>query len=178
MKRKIFEMGVFVLLVGLGVATRVLPHEPNVTAVVAISLFAGFFMRRASFAIGVPLVSMLISDVVLGAYDYRTMALVYASLLAPIFYRAVLKKRLSLSTVGAGVLGSSTLFFVVTNFAVWLFSGMYSHDLAGLGECYVAAIPFFRNGLLGDLAWTAGLFGTYSLVTRGMKYFRPSLRAA
>jgi hypothetical protein len=56
---------------------------------------------------------------------------------------------------------SSVIFFVVTNFAVWLTSGMYPLDAAGLTKCYVAALPFFQNTLIGDLLWTAALFGSF-----------------
>ena len=59
---------------------------------------------------------------------------------------------------------ASVLFFVASNFAVWLFSGMYTLDGAGLTRCYTAALPFFRNTLLGDALWTSLLFGTYALV--------------
>src|SRR5262245_35392811 len=51
-------------------------------------------------------------------------------------------------------LASSVTFFLTTNFAVWAFEGIYSHDLAGLTACYVAALPFFKNTIIGDLFWT------------------------
>jgi len=54
---------------------------------------------------------------------------------------------------------SSVLFFVTSNFAVWMFSGIYARDIAGLVKCYIAALPFFQNTLMGDLLWTALLFG-------------------
>ena len=54
-------------------------------------------------------------------------------------------------------------FFLTTNFAVWAFEGIYSHDLAGLTACYVAALPFFKNTVIGDLFWTCALFGGYQL---------------
>ena len=50
-------------------------------------------------------------------------------------------------------------FFVTSNFAVWMFSGIYARDIAGLVKCYIAALPFFQNTLMGDLFWTAVLFG-------------------
>jgi hypothetical protein len=56
-------------------------------------------------------------------------------------------------------LGSSLFFFTSTNFAVWVSSGMYAHDLDGLIRCYVAALPFLQNTVVGDMFWTALLFG-------------------
>lgn len=40
----------------------------------------------------------------------------------------------------------------------------YPKTGAGLIECYVAAIPFFKNTLLSDLFYTALLFGGLALV--------------
>jgi hypothetical protein len=61
---------------------------------------------------------------------------------------------------------SSVLFFVVTNFAVWLGSGMYTADIKGFVECYVMAIPYFGNTLAGDLFYCTVLFGSYVLLKR------------
>lgn len=165
MKTRLAEIGMFVLLVALGVAGRMLPHEPNFTPFAAIALFSGYFMRRTSFALCVPLAALLISDAWTGVYDYKVMVVVYACLMAPVLFRAVLKRQMSAWTVGLGAVGASTLFFVATNFAVWAFSGMYEHTGAGLLRCYVSALPFFQNTLLGDVVWSAVLFGTYAFVT-------------
>lgn len=59
-------------------------------------------------------------------------------------------------------LGSSVFFFVVTNFAVWVQSGMYAHTWSGLVRCYTMALPFFRNTILGDAFYTAALFLVYT----------------
>jgi hypothetical protein len=57
------------------------------------------------------------------------------------------------------MLPCSLLFFVLSNFAVWAFSGMYALDWQGLTACYVAALPFLQNTIAGDMFWTAVLFG-------------------
>jgi hypothetical protein len=67
----------------------------------------------------------------------------------------------------AAMIASSLLFFAATNFAVWAFDGMYPMTLQGLGECYVAALPFLDRTVFGDLAWCAALFGGAWLVQRG-----------
>jgi hypothetical protein len=59
---------------------------------------------------------------------------------------------------------ASILFFVITNFAVWAFSGMYPKTAFGLGEAYFLAIPFFRNTILGDLFYNGVFFGVYNLL--------------
>ncbi len=68
---------------------------------------------------------------------------------------------------------ASVLFFIITNFGAWLVGNLYPKTLAGLVSCYVAAIPFFRNTLLGDAVYTLVLFGGFALVQR----YLPVLRA-
>ncbi len=148
-------------LVGLDVAARLLPHAPNLTPVAASAVFAGVVLRSKISALAVPLSAMLLGDLVLGGYDWRVMSVVYASLALPaLLGRLGRGRRLVLAPI---VLSSSLIFFVTTNFAVWAFSGMYPGDLAGLVRCYVAALPFLQNTVLGDVAWSAALFGAWWL---------------
>ena len=63
-----------------------------------------------------------------------------------------------LGTLGAGVSGSA-LFFLLTNFAVWLQGDFYPMTTAGLLACYVAAIPFFHHTLIATLLFGLALFG-------------------
>ena len=72
------------------------------------------------------------------------------------------------------VLASSVLFFVVSNLAVWVVSTSYPKTWGGLVTCYVAAIPFFRNTLLGDGLYVSVLFGGLALA----EYRIPALREA
>lgn len=73
------------------------------------------------------------------------------------------RRRTALRIAGAALI-SSLVFFTVTNFGVWAFDSLYPKTLPGLVACYVAAIPFFRNTLLGDLIYTATLFGGFRLL--------------
>ena len=70
-------------LIGFDVAARLLWHVPNVSPVAASALFAGMMLRRRSLALVVPLAALLIGDAVLGFYDWRVMAVVYAALTLP-----------------------------------------------------------------------------------------------
>jgi hypothetical protein len=68
--------------------------------------------------------------------------------------------------VAAGVLLGPTSFFLVSNYAVWASGWMYPRTLGGLGACFVAALPFYRNDLLST-GLVAGLaFGVPVLVRR------------
>ena len=66
--------------------------------------------------------------------------------------------------IGAGALGASLTFFVASNFGTWLTSGMYSHDIAGLIQCYVAALPFLRTTIVSDLLFSGLLLSAYEVV--------------
>lgn len=149
---------------------RFLPHPPNVSPVLAISLFAGatFTDRRLMFI--VPLLAMLLSDLVLGMHD--TMVYVYAALGLSVMMGMWLQSRRSVVLVTGVTLGASLMFFIVTNFGVWL-SGIHQYpmDAQGLMQSYVAGIPFLQNSILGNLFFTALIFGSYELIKR----YQPSL---
>jgi hypothetical protein len=145
-------------LVALDVVARLTPHAPNFTPVAGSALFAGVALRSRSLAPAVPLAAMLVSDLVLGSYDWRVMGVVYAALALPALLGMWARTR-SAALLAPLALCSSLLFFVSTNFAVWAWSGMYAHDLGGLIRCYVAALPFLQNTVMGDMFWTALLFG-------------------
>ena len=162
-------------LIGLDVLARVLPHAPSFSPVAASALFAGMVIARR-FALAVPLTAMLLSDLILGFDGWTMRLVVYAALTVPAVFGLMARDvRWPLAFPLAAA--SSVIFFVVTNFAVWLTSGMYSTDAAGLAKCYIAALPFFQNTLIGDLLWTAALFGSLWIV-RVAFGFRRTQRAA
>ena len=79
--------------------------------------------------------------------------------------------------VVAGTIANSLIFFALTNFAVWAFSGMYPMTLQGLAQCYVAALPFLDTTVFGDLFWAAVLFGGAWLVQHAPALMRRSVLA-
>lgn len=153
------ELPVATCLVGLDVVARLMPQAPNFTPVAASAVFAGMVFRNRVLAMTTPIFAMLLSDFVLGSYDWRIMSVVYVSLALPAIL-GMWGRRFQVPIVLAPlVLFSSLAFFATTNFAVWTFGGMYPSDLAGLVHCYAAALPFLQNGVMGDIFWTTMLFG-------------------
>lgn len=153
-------------LIALDVAARLLPHAPDFTPVAASALFAASVLRVRPLALFVPALGLLIGDAMLGFYNAPIMAAVYGALTLPAC-AAFLPQQLHRARVIAPLLvASSFIFFLVTNFAVWAFSPMYEANAAGLLKCYVAALPFLRNMLTGDLLWGLALFGGYWLAQR------------
>lgn len=153
-----------VILMVIGVSTRLLPHAWNFAPIAAIALFSGVYLGKR-YAIILPLVVMAISDLMIGFYGWRLMLAVYGSYALIGLLGVLIKKYKSLETVIAGSIVSSILFFLLTNWAVWQFSAWYGKSLSGLLECYVMALPFFRNTLLGDLFFVGILFGVYETVS-------------
>lgn len=146
-------------LIAAATLLRLAPHPPNVQPIDALALFGGAILP-GPWAFAVPLGAVALSDAVLGFYGIG-MIWVYASyVLMIVLGRAVLRRRRSvLSTAGAAIV-SAILFYLITDFGEWL-GPLYPHTLAGLAASYTAAIPFFRNSVVSDLAYALALFGVY-----------------
>lgn len=156
-----------VLLVFLGVAMRLLPHPANFAPITAIALFGGMYLPR-KYAFILPIAAVFLSDLWLG-FDFGSMWAVYGSFLLSGLIGLYIRKHKSVSTVVLGSVTASVAFFLITNFAVWIGTSMYSKDIAGFINCYVAAIPFYRNTLMGDLFFTGLFVGGYELIQRVLK---------
>nr|NUR38328.1 hypothetical protein [Sphingomonas sp.] len=150
---------------------RLVPHPPNFTPIGAMALFSGAYLGRKVLAFAAPLGALLLSDLVLGFYHGQ--ATVYFSVALIVMIGIVALTRKSPLRVGAAAIISSIVFFVITNFGMWLFSGFYPRTLGGLEACYVAAIPFFQNTVAGDLFYATLLFGGFRLA----ELLMPRLRA-
>jgi hypothetical protein len=161
----------FVLLVGIAVASRLLPHAPNFTALIAVGLLAAALFRSRILAAAVPMAAMVISDAVIGGYDARLMLAVYGAMMLPLALRPLLFGRAMVLRVGAASILCSVLFFAITNGAVWAFGSMYEPSAAGLAACFAAALPFFKYQLAGDLTYSLVLFGLAAALPK----FAPSL---
>lgn len=163
-------------LITVGAAGRLLAVQAelvNVSPVGAIALFCGATFASRRHAVLIPMLAMLVSDLLLygikyqqfAAESWKTALLVYLGFALMTGLGGLLRKRRGLLRLtGVSLLGS-LVFFVLSNLAAWLFFDMYPRTLAGLVECYAAAIPFFRgqspllNSLVSDLVFTAALFG-------------------
>ena len=165
---KTFFFAFLLALVGISIVVRLLPHPPNFAPIAALALFAGAYASKISkWYLFLPLAAMLISDLFVGFYEWKIMAVVYASFLTiGLSGFLVQKYKSATGRIGAIVfttLTGSILFFLATNFAVWAFSGMYVPTLEGLLLSYYMALPFFKFTLLGDLFYVALFFGVYEL---------------
>ena len=145
---------------------RILPHPPNVSPVAAMALFGGAYFSDRRVAFIVPFLALLLSDVLIGLHD--TMVYVYAGFALTVVIGVWIGQKLNISRIAIAVLVTSGLFFVITNFGAWVTSGLYPMTAEGLLQAYIAAIPFFQNSLLGNLVFTALLFGGYALLQKNV----------
>jgi len=164
-------------LAAFGIAARLLPHEFNFSPLGAIALFCGFMLQPRWAALAAPVAIALAGDVLLYAlYGTRfapEMAFVYPSYALAAGIGGWLRQRWNALTTLGGALASSTTFFIITNLGCWLMGfilpatyNLYAHDLGGLWDCYVMALPFYRATFLSDMVFTTILFGSYYLLTR------------
>lgn len=158
------------IMIFAGAMMRLIPHWPNFTPITAIALFGGTFLKRKDLAFLVPVAAMLLSDLVIGFHS--TMFTVYITFIAIVAMGLVLKSRLTVVNTLTASLSASVVFYLVTNFASWT-SGLmpYPMNVAGLMQAYIAGLPFFFNGILGDLFYTSVMFGAVYLVSRRQEVY-------
>ena len=101
------------------------------------------------------------TDLVLGLYS--SMAFVYASLVLITILSNKMSKFLNLKTLLIFGLAGATIFFIFSNFGVWLLGGLYPKNMSGLIECYIMAIPFFKNTLMSTILFSYITFIVYKV---------------
>jgi hypothetical protein len=151
---------VLVSFVLVAILMRLVPHPPNVAPITAVALFAGTFFDKKHWAVLMPLLAMVFTDIFLG-FSMIT-PVVYLSFLA-ITVVGMLFKKMNFGTV----LLSSLVFFVLTNLGVWVLH--YPLTPEGLMTCFTLAIPFFINSLLGDFFFSALLLFGYRFAAQRMQ---------
>jgi hypothetical protein len=173
----------WIVLVALGVCGRLWQPGWNVTPMAGVAIAAGAVFPNAVVAASVPLVALAVGNLVLPGYGSLAMAaVVYAATVWPILLGRFVAINGGLKSVGwiaaaGGALASSLVFFVTTNLAYWWLSSEYPHTAAGLAQCYVAALPFYRWMPVGDLAWTAVILASISAVTAALRASRATVAA-
>ena len=155
-------------LVGSAALARLIPHPPNFTPIGAMALFGGACVADRRLALLLPLAALFLSDLFLGLHVL--IPVVYGSFVLNVLMGRWLRSRRTVINTAAVTLAGSVQFFVVTNIACWLL--WYPHTVEGLVACYVAAIPFFHNTLLGDAVFATALFGTLAIAERGFPVLR------
>ena len=147
----------FIALVAFGALSRFIPHFWNMTPVGSLAFLAGAKLGFG-WALLLPILTMVFSDPFLGYYSLPIMISVYFFFTLYGVSGFLSRKTKNFGYSLAGVAGSSLLFFIFTNMAVWYWGTMYTHDLSGLILSYLMALPFFWNQILGDIFFASALF--------------------
>jgi hypothetical protein len=167
----------FALIVGLiflGAMSRLIPHPHNFTPIAAMGLFAAHYIRPNLLGAVVPFLAMWLSDLLVinviypnyyNGFQWFGHLWVYVAFGLIFFMGKGIHKAKPLRLLGFS-LSASLVFFIVSNFGVWLGSAIYSQSLIGLLACYTAALPFFANTILGDLFYVSAFFGIFELVNK------------
>ena len=165
--KEIFPIGLVLLLA----FSRLIPHPPNFTPIVAVAIMSGYFFKNIKLSFVVLLIAMLLVDVFLGFYKH--MLFVYLSLFLIAFVFFKMSDKINFKNLFVfGFLGS-LIFYLVSNFGVWA-SGVlspvtnlpYEKDLNGLISCYFLAIPFFKNTLFSTVIFSYAAFLVYYLYVK------------
>ena len=155
-EKDIFPIGLIVLLA----VSRLIPHPPNFTPIIAVAIMSSYFFKNINFSFIVLFISMVISDAIIGFHS--NIIFVYLSLFLITFIFFKLNKKINLKSLFVFGLLGSVMFFLISNFGVWLLTDMYEKSLNGLVSCYVLAIPFFKNTFLSTLIFSYTPFLAYS----------------
>jgi len=157
----------------IAVLSRLLPSAFHTTSVGFTAVGGGllyFGARRSRWQALLAVAALAGSDYYLTTFVYSYPFHVSAYLVTWIWYAAVclfghqlLAGRPSALRVAAGVLATSTSFFLISNFMVWAGGNMYPHSAAGLTACFVAAIPFYANDVMSTAVTAGAFFGLPAL---------------
>ncbi len=167
------------IVVGLAVASaasRLVPHPWNFSPIAAMTVFCGAMLFRNHLALLVPLVAIFLSDVLLGSVHSRgvffpDMPVIYACYLLNIAVgKWLTSRRRNPADVATAMLFCSVMFFVATNVSYWWF--YHPHTALNLAAAFEAAIPFFRNTLIGNAVFAGVFFGGWAIA----ESYVPALR--
>jgi hypothetical protein len=146
MKKNIFNIFVIIFIISL---SRIIPHPPNFTPILASAVMAPLLLKDRSLGILVTILSMFITDLIIGFHSYQFV--IYFTLLTISLITPVKKNYISLLFIS---IAGSCWFYITTNFAVWLIWDYYPKNLNGLINCYTLALPFFKNTLISTVLFS------------------------
>ena len=162
-------------LIGAAVGWRVINHSyviaPNLEIVTTVSVLAAIILG-ARAALAVPLFTMIVSDLIIGnssIFIYTWSTFVIIGLGALLLRKLNSKPAKQIFYSFGFAISSSLIFFAITNFGVWA-QGWYPNTFAGLTECYINALPFYRTMLIGNLILVPATVSIYQLI----RYYQTS----
>ncbi|MDD2191379.1 MAG: hypothetical protein PHO12_02390 [Bacteroidales bacterium] len=175
-KNKIqLRFSIISIIIIIAAMSRLIPHPANFAPIGAIALFGSAYYSKRYWMYVIPIFSIWLSDLVLNnivygqyfehfVWFYGGSLFTYAAFAIIVLMGRFGLKNIKFQNVFFSTIGASIIFFIVSNFGVWVSSGLYPHTFLGLQTCYIAGIPFFNNTLIGDFVYTGLLFGVFELL--------------
>jgi hypothetical protein len=168
----------------LAAFSRIVPHMPNFSPLGAIGLFGAAHFNKKWQAILIPLAATFLSDLfinnVIYAQYYPTFTWLsqgfywqYGAYVLITLVAFFIFKKVNSATVLTGALASSAIFFLVSNFGCWP-GNFYPQNFGGLMQCYAAGVPFVKGTILGDLFYSAVMFGGFALAQKRFTVLQPA----
>ena len=162
LKKEIFPIGLILILA----LSRLMPHPDNFTPIIALAIMSSYFFRNVNFSYVVMLFSMLLADFFIGFYSH--MLFVYLSLFLIVLIFFKISKKMNYKNLFIFSFFGSAIFFLISNFGVWLVGNLYERNINGLIECYFMAIPFFKNTIISTLIFS---YSSLIIYKSSNKYF-------
>jgi hypothetical protein len=164
---------VLAVMILLCAFSRIIPHMPNFSPLGAIGLFGATHFSKKWQAFFVPIAATWLSDLFINnmiyakynttfVWFYEDFYWQYGSYLLIVLAGIFILKNVNTKTVLKGVLASTTIFFLISNFGCWIGNNVYPQNFSGLLQCYAAGVPFLKGTFLGDLGYSGILFGTFA----------------
>jgi hypothetical protein len=154
MKKHTLIALIAMVLVAIGISSRLIDHQPNFVAIGGLAIAIGFY-SKSKLGWLIPLGAMFASDLVIGFYAVGVMASVYAGYALMWGFGRLASLHKKRSAMFTYTLLGATAYFLLTNAAVWAFTDLYPAGFSGLAMSYTMAIPFFKWSLAGDLSYLA-----------------------
>jgi len=177
------QFGFLIAIIVLAAFSRIIPHMPNFSPLGAIGLFGAAHFDKKWKAFLIPIAATWLSDLFINnviyaqyypqfTWFYEGFYWQYGSYLLITLAGLIIFNKISMPKVLLAILSSTIIFFTVSNFGCWIGSTFYTQNLTGLTTCYIAGIPFLTGTLLGDLFYSAVLFGGYYLLQSKVSFFK------
>lgn len=165
------------LIFGVVILRLVFMTIPNFAPFIGFSLFGAAVFKKQWMAWLIAGLAFFISDLVINNFIYsfyetfkigteNTVFSILAFGAIVLFGRAVLRNRITIVNSIFSALGGGVIFFLISNFGVWLFGFMYPKTMVGLISCLAAGVPFIHGSLIGSVFFTLSFIGGYKLITQ------------
>ena len=155
---------IFIGLILFAGLFRLIPHSWNFTPLLAACIFSGYKIKPIGLAMFLPLITIFLGDIFIGFYD--GMVWVYTAYIVTIAIAIFTSKSNSKQSKIGNIVFGSLSFFLISNLGVWMSGLIYPQNFEGLVACFVAAIPFYKNTIIGTVLYSGVFWGIADILEK------------